>query len=384
MRLGVFLIHWVVTIILLWLYHVLISTWVIFLWNHWDTASTWTVVSFPKVQYDFFAFQDALVQTVDKNKSSVVNIMATKDYAYYFSNNPWSIWWWWWDDTQILTGSKNIWWWSGIYVYSEQQWDEFYHYFLTNKHIVADSQATYSLIFDDGKNIEAQQIRWDPVIDIAILLYKSDSTLDYPQASINSINDPVSVWQFVIAIGNALAEYRHSVSFGIISGRNRQLWAQDGSTYIWLYQTDAALSQGNSWWPLFDLNGNVIWINTAISAFGTNIWFSIPITRELVYASIKSITTNDAIIRPLLWVLYRDIFDGNGVSWIEIIEILDSSYASRIWLMHWDFITHINGIAINDAYPFLYLWYSLAQTWWKISLEIRRDTEVKMFDFYLD
>lgn len=149
---------------------------------------------------------------------------------------------------------------------------------LTNKHVVDDLKATFTVELIDGTEKEAEVVYRDPNNDIAIL--KIPGTYN----QIASLGDSASVklGQTVVAIGNALGEYGNSVSVGIISGLNRTVQAYDmsGTTSEELkgvFQTDASINLGNSGGPLIDLNGNVIGVNVATIYGSNNISFSIPV-----------------------------------------------------------------------------------------------------------
>ena len=150
-------------------------------------------------------------------------------------------------------------------------------YILTNKHVVEDPEAEYTVLLSSGVQKTASVTYRDPSRDVAIL--KISGT--YPTiASIGDSTD-VKLGQTVVAIGNALGEYGNSVSVGIISGLNRTVEASDenGNTeqLNGVIQTDASINLGNSGGPLIDLAGDVVGINVATVIGSNNINFSIPI-----------------------------------------------------------------------------------------------------------
>ena len=150
-------------------------------------------------------------------------------------------------------------------------------YILTNKHVAADTSATYTVLVSDGSQKIASVVYRDSANDIAVLkingTYKNIVTLG------NS--SKLKLGQSVVAIGNALGEYSNSVSVGIISGLNREVTASDNKgiseKLTGIIQTDAAINPGNSGGPLIDLAGNVVGINVATIVGSSNISFSIPI-----------------------------------------------------------------------------------------------------------
>jgi serine protease Do len=128
-------------------------------------------------------------------------------------------------------------------------------YIVTNNHVI-ESADEISIEFFDGGNLDAELIGRDPRTDIALLKVKSDKDLPFVQFG---DSDAAHVGDWVLAIGNPLGQ-GFSVSAGIVSARNRTL---QGS-YDDFIQTDAAINRGNSGGPLFNMNGEVIGVNTAI------------------------------------------------------------------------------------------------------------------------
>ena len=112
--------------------------------------------------------------------------------------------------------------------------------------------------------------------------------------------------QTVIAIGNALAEFKNSVSVGVVSGLSRSIVASnaDGTTeeLYQVIQTDAAINPGNSGGPLLNIDGEVVGVNVAISKGAENIGFALPAT--VVKQIVKSVAEYGEIIRPFLGVRY--------------------------------------------------------------------------------
>jgi S1-C subfamily serine protease len=149
-------------------------------------------------------------------------------------------------------------------------------YILTNKHVVSDEQADYTVLLSNGQQKQAKVIFRSPEQDVAIL--KIDGS-KYSFVSLGN-SDSLKLGQTVAAIGNALGEYNNSVSVGIISGLNRNITAFSGNVSEQLngvIQTDAAINPGNSGGPLLDLKGNVVGVNVATVQGSNSISFSIPI-----------------------------------------------------------------------------------------------------------
>jgi serine protease Do len=150
-------------------------------------------------------------------------------------------------------------------------------YILTNKHVVDNTKADYTVLLSDGEQESAKVIYKDPQNDIAVIKINGNN---YPTVQFDDSNG-LQLGQTVIAIGNALGQYNNSVSVGVISGLNRTINASGGNgvveTLNGVIQTDAAINPGNSGGPLLDLDGNAVGINVAIVSGANNIGFSIPI-----------------------------------------------------------------------------------------------------------
>ncbi len=152
---------------------------------------------------------------------------------------------------------------------------------VTNRHVVQDPQADYTVITHDGQALEVVVLARGVLNDFAVLKIKEgESSGPFEYIKLGD-SDDMQVGQKVIAIGNALAEYQNTVTTGVISGINRNLTSapeEDSSeALINLIQTDAAINPGNSGGPLVNLDGEVIGINTATSIYGEGISFAIPI-----------------------------------------------------------------------------------------------------------
>lgn len=168
---------------------------------------------------------------------------------------------------------------SGVIIYINDS----YLYIVTNYHVVEDATAL-SITFVDDQTYEAELCGYDVSMDIALLkvpvnTISSDTLSQISVVSIGDSNELV-VGEQVVAIGNALG-YGQSVTTGIISALDRTISTDTGdSTYI---QTDAAINPGNSGGALFNMNGELIGINTAKVSFTgvEGMGYAIPISQVL-------------------------------------------------------------------------------------------------------
>ena len=142
---------------------------------------------------------------------------------------------------------------------------------VTNNHVIEGADLI-EVSFPNGDTYEAELIGRDPATDIAVLRIEADD--DIPHVSFGD-SDSAEVGEWVIAIGNPFG-YAGSVAAGIISARNRNISMGSYDDFI---QTDVAINQGNSGGPLFNMDGEVIGVNTAIlspSGGSVGISFSVP------------------------------------------------------------------------------------------------------------
>jgi serine protease Do len=142
---------------------------------------------------------------------------------------------------------------------------------VTNNHVIADADEI-TVILNDGTRIKAELIGKDTKVDIALLRVKSEKPL---KAVKFGDSDKLRLGEWVVAIGNPFS-LGGTVTAGIVSARNRDINSGPYDNYI---QTDAAINRGNSGGPLFNLDGEVIGINTAIispSGGSIGIGFAVP------------------------------------------------------------------------------------------------------------
>lgn len=178
-------------------------------------------------------------------------------------------------------------------------------YIVTNRHVVEDEEADYTVIMSDGKKYPTKIVARDKVLDLAVLKIEGN---DFHYLNFGDSNK-IEVGQSVIAIGNALAEFNNTVSLGIVSGLSRSVVAMAGTgrreALDQLIQTDAAINPGNSGGPLIDLHGDVIGVNVAVASGAENIGFAL--SSNSVKGVVDSVKTQGKIVRPFLGVRYIQI-----------------------------------------------------------------------------
>jgi S1-C subfamily serine protease len=202
-------------------------------------------------------------------------------------------------------------------------------------------------------------------LDIAFLRIRNAEDKNLKAAAIGDSSE-VKVGDRVVAIGNALGQFQNTVTSGIISGYGRdvQAMAEGGTETLQnLFQTDAAINQGNSGGPLVNVNGEVIGINTAVAGRAQNIGFAIPIND--VKGLIRSVLDEGELQRPYLGVRYVTLTDDIAFQYnLETTRgayivpsgnndepsILPNSPAEAAGLREEDIITEIDGTGINQGH----------------------------------
>lgn len=173
---------------------------------------------------------------------------------------------------------------------------------LTNKHVVADAEANYTVLMNDGRKMPAKVLARDPLQDLAVLKITGSGFASLKLGD----SSKVKIGQTAIAIGNALGEFRNTVSVGVVSGLHRSIVAMGApggpENLQELIQTDAAVNPGNSGGPLLNISGEVIGINTAVAQGAENISFAIPINKAK--RDLEDVKRTGNISVPFLGVRY--------------------------------------------------------------------------------
>ncbi|MFN4184986.1 MAG: Do family serine endopeptidase [Hyphomonas sp.] len=216
-------------------------------------------------------------------------------------------------------------------------------YIITNNHVI-DKADTIEVIFSDGRTMDAKIIGRDRDTDIAVLKVTSRTPLPFVDLG---DSDKAEVGDWVIAIGNPLG-FGGSVSAGIISATGRDLNTGRSDNFI---QTDAAINQGNSGGPLFDLSGQVVGVNTAIiSQTGGSIGLGFSVPSNTVKRISAQLIKEGRVHRPWLGVNVQDAdaslikaYRAKGSTGTIITRITDESPAAKAKLEVGDLILSIDG-----------------------------------------
>ena len=218
---------------------------------------------------------------------------------------------------------------------------------LTNNHVV-EKATEIKIKLQTGKEYDAKLVGRDPKTDLALIQVSPDT--DFPQPVILGDSDALRVGDWVMAVGNPFG-LGHTVTTGIISAKSRILGAGPYDDFL---QTDAAINPGNSGGPLFNMQGQVIGINTAIIAQGQGIGFAIPI--NMAKELLPQLKTGK-IVRGWLGVMIQDItpelaksfglMHSNGVL---VSDVVKDSPADKAGLLSGDVILRFDGKEIENAH----------------------------------
>ena len=218
---------------------------------------------------------------------------------------------------------------------------------VTNKHVVANGAASdYKVVLKDESEHQVEKIWRDPANDLAILKIEGSGFKTIEMGD----SDKLKVGNFVIAIGTALGEFRHTVTTGVVSGLGRGITAGDGYTFAEkldnVIQTDAAINPGNSGGPLLNSVGQVIGVNVAVSQGANNIGFALPI--NLVKESLKNFNDTGAFDRPFFGVRYQMISKEQGIlnnvpAGGYVVEVVKGSSADGAGIKKGDIIVSLSG-----------------------------------------
>lgn len=218
----------------------------------------------------------------------------------------------------------------------------------TNRHVVEDPGASYTVVTSDGKRFDAAILAKDPFQDLAVL--KIDAK-DLQVVDLGD-SDRLQVGEWVVAIGNALGQFQNTVTAGVLSGKERSI--EDHPELEGLLQTDAAINPGNSGGPLVNLKGQVIGINTAVVRGGAEgLGFAIPINN--VKKVIDSVKKTGRISRPFVGIRYIPIdrrvaaLNDLPVDYgVFIIEVTKAGPAEKAGLKRNDIILEFDGKKITQ------------------------------------
>jgi serine protease Do len=219
-------------------------------------------------------------------------------------------------------------------------------YIISNYHVVKDADEIMVRLADRREFI-AEIVGYDPKSDIAVLKIKATGL---PTVKIGSA-DKLKVGEWVLAIGSPFG-FEYSVTAGIVSAKGRALPNENYTPFI---QTDVAINPGNSGGPLFNLDGEVVGVNSQIfSRTGTYMGLSFAIPIDLVMNSYEQIREHGSVTRGWLGVLIQDVtrelaesFGMKKPQGALVSKVLPNSPAEQAGIEVGDIITEFGGYTID-------------------------------------
>lgn len=306
---------------------------------------------------DLVAEESRVVTAVEKANKAVVAVVVSRDFGdapkrpagdpfsnFFFPFDPFF-------GMDLPEGIQEIGGGSGFFVTEDG-------HIVTNRHVVDETDAIYTVVTNDGETYEAELLATDVVLDVAILKVEAEKPL--PHLSFAD-SENLKLGQTTIAIGNALAKFPNSVSTGVVSGLSRSLTAGSrfGASELLdnVIQTDAAINPGNSGGPLLNLSGQVIGVNVAVASGSENIGFALPASE--VSSIVSSVVETGRIVRPFIGVRYALVSAGEDEDRFEhailVIPgargesaVLPDSPAAKAGIQAGDLIVTTEGEAVTD------------------------------------
>lgn len=343
-----------------------------------------------------------IIDLVEKSSPAVVSIVASRDvpkarnvgpfggFPFFFFQDPYQSqne-----DGSQDVTEKRRVGSGTGFLVSEDGM-------IVTNKHVVSDESADYTVLLDGGKEYPATVLARDPAHDLAVIKIEGNG---FPVIGLGD-SDSIKVGQTVIAIGNSLGEFSNSVSRGIISGLGRSVTAGtgygDAETLTDIIQTDAAINPGNSGGPLLDVAGRVIGINVAVAQGAENVGFAIPVNQ--IRRTVEDVKATGKISTPYIGVRYAILDEAaqkenslpfaygaivlRGTKPTEF-AVIPGSPADKAGIVENDIILEIDGQKIDTEHPLgniiakyrpgdevtLKLWHKGEEKTVKVTLEERK------------
>jgi serine protease Do len=221
-------------------------------------------------------------------------------------------------------------------------------YAVTNNHVV-DHADTVEISTDDGKTYQAKVIGTDPRTDVALI--KVEGRTDFPFVRFGERAPRIGDW--VLAVGNPFG-LGGTVTAGIVSARGRDIGAGPYDDFL---QIDAPVNKGNSGGPTFDVDGNVIGVNTAIfSPSGGSVGIAFAIPSDTVKTVVAQLKDKGSVSRGWIGVQIQpvtaEIAESIGLKAPQgalVAEPQANGPAAKAGVLSGDVITAVNGKPVKDA-----------------------------------
>jgi serine protease Do len=218
-------------------------------------------------------------------------------------------------------------------------------YVITNAHVVKEAQ-NIKVIFSNGDEYEAQLIRRDEEKDLALLKIEADKKLPFAHLG---RSDDLMIGETVVAVGNPYG-YSNTLTTGVLSAVGRDIQVEEGFWLRGLIQIDAPINPGNSGGPLFNINGELIGINTAIKAGADNIGFSIPV--DTLADNLRQMLMPEELRRVRLGLVVGRIKTAGAETGLVIDSVVEGSPAAEKGLAAGDIIVDMDGHKLANIIDF--------------------------------
>lgn len=258
-------------------------------------------------------------------------------------------------------------------------------FIVTNNHVIDGADKIEVTLFSnenssrrrkEGEKFTAKLIGRDPATDLALL--KIDLKKELPFVPLGD-SSKLKKGDWVLAFGNPFG-LDHSVSLGIVSATGREISPNENRRFDDFIQTDAAINFGNSGGPLINLRGEVIGVNTAISAQGSGIGFAVPV--NILKEVISQLRSSGSVARGYLGVMIQDVSEDikeamglKEASGVLVNDIPPTGPAAKSSLQRGDVIVKINSQAIEDSRS-LQKTVAAVKPGTKITIEVIRDKKI--------
>lgn len=250
-------------------------------------------------------------------------------------------------------------------------------YIFTNNHVVERADKI-RIKLADGREYDAEVKGQDANTDVALLKINPDASL-LPIVKIGN-SDKLRVGDAVFAIGNPFG-LEQTVTAGIVSAKGRVIGSGPYDNFI---QTDASINPGNSGGPLFNLDGDVVGINTAIVARGQGIGFAIPI--NTAKEMLEDLKTKGRVTRGWLGVAVQDVtreiaegFKLKDIRGALVSDVIKGEPAERAGILTGDIIIAVDGRKIQDTSALLRT-VAVIPVGKKVIIAVLRDGQEKHLD----
>jgi serine protease Do len=250
---------------------------------------------------------------------------------------------------------------------------------VTNAHVVDGADEVHVKLADE-REFDAKVVGRDARLDLAVLALQGAK--DLPAASLGK-SEPLRVGEYVVAIGNPFG-LGHTVTMGIVSAKGRSIGAGPYDDFI---QTDASINPGNSGGPLFDLQGRVVGINSAINPNGQGIGFAIPI--DMLKDVLPQLLAAGHVDRGRLGVAFKPI-DAKLARTLKldkargayVADVERGSPADRAGLESGDVIVKVEGKEVGHAEELPRL-IALHPPGTKLAIDVLREGKIRSFEVEL-